>query len=353
MRWAKATLYGEPAEVDLAQSGLGPPGDLPFEVEVSDFALTPRDWDGDPVVTGAVAERDGVAEVEVLPVMGASGGMYLALAALVEPGAVVAVETPAYGALTQLPGALGLRSLPLRRRWQEDWAVTEEAVAGVLADGAKLVLVTDLHNPTGAHLAPGDPPGHVSRLADLCEAAGARLVVNEIYREFLEDGPQARRRDSRVVSISSLTKAYGLGSLRCGWVSAPPEALDACRRYADYLWVVMPPVTMVLAGKALATLDSLRGRALDIQAGARPVIDAWVDATPGVSWIPPAGGICGFLRLPDGLTGTALLPRAHSQGTRVVPGAFFGDDAFVRIGFGRDPAQLADGLARLARALGS
>src|SRR5207342_730276 len=55
---------------------------------------------------------------------------------------------------------------------------------------------------------------------------GARVVVDEVYRELLfESAPASAFHidPERFIVTNSLTKAYGLSGLRCGWVLAPPE----------------------------------------------------------------------------------------------------------------------------------
>ncbi len=86
-----------------------------------------------------------------------------------------------------------------------------------------LCLVTNPHNPSGALLAAAE----VLRLAEVAARAGVRLIVDEAFIDFAPRdsvAPDAAR-SSGLVVIRSLTKFYGMASLRVGYaVSAPATA---------------------------------------------------------------------------------------------------------------------------------
>jgi 2-aminoadipate transaminase len=78
---------------------------------------------------------------------------------------------------------------------------------------------------------------------------------------------------------------------------------------------------------------------------------------PGCAFVVPAGGYFIWLRLPSGLTATALVPHAERQRLSFIPGGRFssdGDDGFVRLAFSLyGEAELAEGARRLAAAIGA
>jgi aspartate/methionine/tyrosine aminotransferase len=86
----------------------------------------------------------------------------------------------------------------------------------MLTPQTKFVLLTNLHNPSGAHISQ-------SFLSDVVQSAKEKcipVVIDEIYLEFLEEEPTAFHLADNVMNISSLTKVFDLGYLRCGWVLA-------------------------------------------------------------------------------------------------------------------------------------
>ena len=85
----------------------------------------------------------------------------------------------------------------------------------------RLIVLTNLHNPTGAAL--------IDRLlravGEIARKHGAYVLVDEVYLEAMyEKRPQpAIHLGEQFLVTSSLTKGFGLSGLRCGWVLANPE----------------------------------------------------------------------------------------------------------------------------------
>jgi len=94
-------------------------------------------------------------------------------------------------------------------------------------------MISNAHNPSGA-LASTDVLEQVGIMA---EAIGARVLVDEVYAEAQHaDVPPpspAAKLGPAFVSTNSLTKAYGLAGLRCGWVLASPELSARIRSTRD------------------------------------------------------------------------------------------------------------------------
>jgi aspartate/methionine/tyrosine aminotransferase len=216
---------------------------------------------------------------------------------------------------------------------------------------ARLIVVTDLHNPSGRTL--GDAA--LLALGEVAARSGALVVVDEVYRDAL--GPRARPAvalGDRFVSVGSLCKVMGLGPLRVGWALGPPAVIARARLafLHDAVCLAGPSVEVALA--ALARREALIARSsAGLAAGARAVA-AWAAGRRDVRFHPPDAGRFGWLELPPGLTGRALADRLIAAHDTVVgPGDFFGDPGGVRLSFGAAPADLAEGLARLGKGLDS
>jgi aspartate/methionine/tyrosine aminotransferase len=180
------------------------------------------------------------------------------------------------------------------------------------------------------------------------------LICSEVYLEFV---PPAERRSAvhlapNVASIGSLTKAYGLGGLRLGWV-ALGEGLAADRARiedAAFLVYVDPPTPVLrLATRAVERLDALREPYLRLARESKPILLRWLAETDGVEAAPPAAGLICFPRIEgvrDTLALHEYLVREHDVG--VVPGEYFGAGGHVRVGYALEPHRLREALERLA-----
>lgn len=350
MRWAKAVPGG--AAFRLSASGVLPP---PLE-----WLGEPPSWEelragadegyGKRAVAEAIADAYGVDPRGVVFTGGTSEANFLVLAALLEPGDRVVVETPVYEPLVAAVRALGARPVWLRRRPQERFAVDVDALRRLLGPGVRAVLLTRLHNPSGVDLAPGT----LEAAAEACREAGATLVVDEVYRDFLGEGasPVAATLGEGVVTTSSLTKVHGLGGLRAGWVLCQPRLAARIHDVRDHLEVVAPAPVLALALRGLARRDALVERAREQSAMGIPRVRALVEARPGISWVEPDGGICCALRLPPGVDDRDFAARMKEErDTVVVPGSFFDLPGWIRVGWAEDPGHTDEALRRLGEVL--
>lgn len=334
----------------LSSSGMPPPdaarlASVPFDLPA---VLSRKVQDGAGRLEAAVATRQGVDAAAVVAGAGTTGANFLVMAGCLSPGDEVVVETPGYGPLEATARALGARVRPLTRRPEDGYQPDPEDP--VLSERTRLVILTDPHNPSGVRLT----PDRLAALVAWAAGTGAILLVDEVYREAAaEPWPTAFEAAGPVVATGSLTKAYGLSALRAGWAMAPAPIAAACRAAADHVapGSLEPGWSFAAAFLESPVADAVLGdtRAHLAYAGAR--FAAFRARCPG--WAGPAPDVpcVAFPAVPRGLgTGTALAAALlDGTGTLVVPGAFFGDDARVRLAFGAPQADLTAGLEALAR----
>lgn len=328
MAWAKAVPAG--ARFAMHGSGMPAPGpDLPIP------ALTLEDWTG-PVAPLREAFVERLTQLLQAPgraavlTAGASEALFLALGPFVQPDAPVVVEEPAYRAMERVVQFLGGRPVRLEREERCGWQLDPERLdAALVRTGARLVGLTDPHNPTGV----GASAATRRAVVDVIERRGALLVVDEIFAAFREEGqaPAWAALSERVLSVGSLTKGWGLGALRLGWVLGAAPLVRRCEQLFDLLGVIPPTGTVRMGLVALDAAAPLDARAAAAAARARAVFAAtnWHPA----ALVVPNAGLIAFLRLPLGWQSeqAAALLRER-DGVQVVPGHFFGSDGHLRVG---------------------
>ncbi|MCC7138417.1 MAG: aminotransferase class I/II-fold pyridoxal phosphate-dependent enzyme [Planctomycetes bacterium] len=348
MRWAKRHLTGFTPS-NLGMSGLASLTAAEFPSAPPAAYWAPEGPYGDPELRAALAAREGVPPDHVFVSAGASLANFLVYLAEAR-GGHVACEAPAYEALLRLPAAVSASCSTFRRDPARGWRIDPASLRTAVRPGTRLLVVTDLHNPTGVRL-------HADDLALLlAEAArvGAAVVVDEIYRELdtVVRPTVARTLDPRVIVTNSLTKCHGLGGLRIGWILATPDRIERVAEWNDLVCPAHPVPSIAIAKAYLREADARVARSRAEAAARGAQTDAWVRGRRDVSWTKPDGGITGFLRLPAGSDGTAFAEHAlATQGVRVVPGAFFQAPDHVRISFGLREPDLVRALGALGAAL--
>ena len=305
---------------------------------------------GDADLQALVAARAGVEPARVVPVCGASEGHFL-IEMLVRgrDGGDVLYEQPGYGphfgVARAFPGEAV--SIPRDALGRLDLSVLERPESG----RAKIAILSDPHNPSGQPLDRAD----MVELVRWGDQRRAQIVVDEVFRESDPTRPPGSWSSAwphRVWSVSSVTKTYGLGGLRLGWVIAPADWAQALRRIQDYTTVIAPGPSVVLARQVLARADAVREWVLAAMAPNRAYFlakDGWTTAgtTAFVRVEPKRAAAAG-----DPIDTTAVCAELlRDHGVAVVPGTFFGEPAGFRIGFGATPRDFKQGWAAVRKEL--
>ena len=297
---------------------------------------------GDQALQALVGARYGVAPARVVPVCGASEGHFL-IEMLVRgrDGGDVLAENPGYGphagVARAFPGAIVEIARDALGRL--DLSVLERPESG----RAKVAIVSDPHNPSGQPLARED----LAELVRWGDQRRAQIVVDEVFRECdptRPPGTWATEWPHRVWSVSGLTKAYGLGALRLGWVIAPADCERALRGIQDYTTVIAPGPSVAIARQVLERADAARAWVIEAMRPNRETFAAkggWETAgTTAFVRVAPARGDGAGVAL-DTSAFCADVLRDH--GVAVVPGTFFGAPDGFRIGFGAAPKDFRAG----------
>ena len=344
MEWAKKRPR---ADVDLAGSNLLACilDDLPGAREAVE--ICGESPEGYPPLVAAIARHSGVDPERVATAGGCSGANFLALAAVIDAGDEVLIEWPGYDPLAAAARMLGGEVRFFERRFGEGWALDPDRIAAAVTDRTRAVVLSSPHNPTGV-VAADDA---LDRLSELADRRGFSVLVDEVYLETVERGradPAAARRPA-FISTNSLTKAYGLTALRCGWAVASPETAEAIRRARDVADVHSPIPADRLSVLAFENLPALRERARRILTANRAL---WLEFAPGaaesIEWVAPQGSIV-FPRLREGRDAGTFASRLFDRhGVAVAPGAFFGAPSHFRVSLGGATEKLARGLEAIA-----
>ncbi|WP_343551239.1 histidinol-phosphate transaminase [Pantoea sp.] len=218
---------------------------LPVPFELSQQTLNRYPECQPKLVIERYAAYAGLAPEQVLVSRGADEGIELLMRAFCEPGKDgILFCPPTYGMYSVSAETIGIEYRTVAAL--EDWQLNLPAIADQL-DGVKVVYMCSPNNPTGNLINPDD----IRKLLDMT-AGKALLVADEAYIEFCPEATLAGwlKDYPHLVILRTLSKAFALAGLRCGFTLANKPVIDLLMKViAPY--PLATPVADV-AGQALS-----------------------------------------------------------------------------------------------------
>ncbi|HET6883696.1 MAG TPA: aminotransferase class I/II-fold pyridoxal phosphate-dependent enzyme [Pirellulales bacterium] len=274
------------------------------------------------------------ADRQVFVTSGTSGGLVLAILALVNPGDEVIVFDPCfvmYPALVSLAGGVCIKvdTYP-------DFHIDFDRLRSAITPRTRVILFNSPSNPTG--VVAGEE--EIRDLAKLAADRGIALVSDEIYRAFCYDAFFSPARvHSETIVIDGFSKTYGVTGWRLGYAHGPRAVIDAMLKMQQYTFVCAPQPAQ-WAGAAALDVDmssfiaDYRRKRDRLLAG---IGDLYEVAMPG-------GAFYAFPKTPWG-TGNEFVAEAIRRELLVIPGGIFSDrDTHFRISYAASDATIDRGI---------
>jgi aspartate/methionine/tyrosine aminotransferase len=274
---------------------------------------------------------------------------HLAMAALVEPGDEVLIEEPTYGAILSTAEYLGAKIRRFPRKFESGFQLDPREVERSISARTRLIVITNLHNPSGVRTI----DSKLRMVGEIARSMGAHVLVDEVYLEACFDSPwqTAYLLGPNFVTTSSLTKAYGLSGLRCGWIFAAKPLAERMWRLNDLFGVMAPHPIELLSVLAFEHLREITARAKQVLATNRALLKEFFKSRRDLLAIWPEAGTVAFPQLNSGHADAFCQLLREKYETSVVPGRFFEMPEHFRIGVGGKTEDVREGLARIGAAL--
>jgi aspartate/methionine/tyrosine aminotransferase len=314
-----------------------------FAIEIADLELDGTSRYRYPPLREAIARKCGVAPDRVVMADGTSMANMLAMGALIAPGDEVLVEHPAYEPMVAAARFLGADVTQFTRQ-SPTFRLDPNAVAQAVTKRTRLILLTNLHNPSG-NLADAET---LRRIGDI----GPNVLIDEVYLDAAGQ-PSAALLGDAFVATSSLTKVYGLSGLRCGWILAAPDLAEKMWRLNELFGVAQAHADERLSCLALERLDEIAADTPALLARNRTLANAFFAGRDDLEVAPMVHGVTAFPHLLRGEVDALHALLIERYDTAIVPGRFFGLADHFRIGIGGQTGLVEAGLERLGTALDS
>ncbi|MGW5755678.1 aminotransferase-like domain-containing protein [Nocardia rhamnosiphila] len=314
------------------------------------------------VLAGRESDRLGrrVDIAEIFVTHGSQQALSLLAEVLLDPGALVVVEDPAYVGAIQVFRAAGARvvAVPL-----DNEGLRVDRLAELLAAGERPALVhtvSNFHNPGGVTMS----PRRRQALAALAEEHGFWVIEDDPYGELWFDRPApapVASYSSTVIRLSSASKIIA-PTLRVGWMVAPQRVCRAVELLKQGADLCGSALTQQIAAELLADSAWLTGHIDTVRGVYATRATALVDAARDhfgdrLRCTEASGGMFVWAEFTDGTDTGELLPRALETGVAFVPGGAFAvsnpySNAMRMCFTTAAPEMLTEAMARLARAAG-
>jgi aspartate/methionine/tyrosine aminotransferase len=329
-------------------------GDL--KVNLDDVLLCYGDHKGSIDLRDSVARLGrGLGAEDVLITAGASAALFIIASSLLDADAHLVVVRPNYATNIETPRAIGCAISFIDLDFESGFRLDIDKVEAAIRPNTRYVSVTYPHNPSGVTISEAE----LRDLVALVERKGCLLLFDETYREmtFAPMLPVAASLSPSVISVSSLSKTYGIPGIRVGWlICRDPALMQTFLAAKEQIGISGSMIDEYVGYVALSQReDWLVSNNRLIRRGFETVRD-WVARDEFMEWVEPEGGcVClPRIRLNVNLDLPAFYRRLYGvHSTYVGAGHWFEMPGnYFRIGFGW-PAQtqLSEGLEGVSAAI--
>jgi aspartate/methionine/tyrosine aminotransferase len=337
----------ESSITDATLKGLG--------IRIDNLVLAYGDHKGNPKLRELIAsEYEGINADDVLITPGAAAALFIVATSLLEKKDHLVVQFPNYATNLATPEAIGCEISKIELKFENEFQVETSAIEKLIRPETKLISITNPHNPTGTTIS----EDQLHSLIKIAEKKNIFLLVDETYRDLVqgEKLPLAATLSENAISISSISKAFGLPGIRIGWIItknkklkelflAAKEQIFICNSVIDeeiaYKFLQSPEIRIAWIKKHIVTNFSL--------------VEKFMQKNDFLEWVKPSGGVVCFPRFKIELDideKKFYKTLNEKYGTCVGPGHWFGmSDRYMRIGYGWPSSkELEEGLKNILAA---
>ncbi len=301
------------------------------------------------------AETKSITKEQVLITPSAATALFIIHTALLEKHNHLIVMRPNYATNIETPKAIGCQIDYLDVLFEDDFKINWTQLESLIRSNTKLISLTHPHNPTGACLAPSD----FIRLEVIAKNNNLYILVDETYRELNRSGimPYAADLHSKIISVSSMSKAFGIPGIRIGWILSQDKSLLEMLLAAKEQIIICNSIVDEEIAYHFYANKSIHLKRIEkntlVNFG---ILKEWMKEQPYLEWVEPSGGVVCFPRIKEDLPISKekfYYDLNTTYGTYVGPGHWFDQPVnYFRIGFGYPlKDELKIGLENITRAL--
>lgn len=322
---------------------------------IPDLSLCYIEHKGNPDLLNCLSFEYGLNVSDFITTPGAAAALFMVHTALLNSGDHVLVVHPNYSTNIETPIAIGCEVEYINLLFENKFTIDTEEIKSKIKPTTKLISITNPHNPTGICF----EEETIFALQKIAEDYNLYLLIDETYRDLsrVKMLPLLSKLSEKIISVSSLSKAFGLPGIRIGWISATDRKLQELFLAAkEQIFLCNSAIDEYLAVKAFENKEELL-IPIRTQVNANySYLKKWINNHKLLEWVQPDGGVVCFPRIkPEFISNTSVFYKLLSDEykTYVGPGHWFDmPDSYFRIGYGwPTPSDFKKGLNAIDIAL--
>ena len=327
-----------------------------IQLNIHDLSLCYTDHKGKPALRNLIAAGyKNLDKENVLLTVGAASALFIIASSLLSKEDHLIVIRPNYATNIETPKTIGCEITYIDLLFENNWQPDIAAIQKAIRPNTRYISITHPHNPTGILLNETD----LSSLIKIAEQNNLYLLADETYRElsFTKPYPLVASLSPRAISVSSVSKAYGLPGLRIGWLITCDETLmELFLAAKEQIFITNSVLDEEVTYQFFFEKDNYFNAISKHKEINFTIVENWIAKEKRIEWIRPGGGVVCFPRIKSEYkidTSNFYNILLHKYRTMVGPGHWFDmPDTYMRIGYAWPSTQeLEKGLENISLVL--
>lgn len=186
---------------------------------------------------------------EILPTVGVSEAIDLALRCLLNPGDEVLYHEPCYVSYAPTVQMAYGKATPVETSIDDLFALNPAKLEAAITPKTKVLMLNFPTNPTGS-IAPLET---LQKIAEICVKHDIFVLTDEIYSELRYDGIEHTSiaalpgMKERTLLLHGFSKAFAMTGMRLGYACGPKELIEQMCKIHSYT-MICPTITSQEAG---------------------------------------------------------------------------------------------------------
>ncbi len=286
-------------ERNLAESSVRDVLFKEIDINLNDLVIAYGDHIGKSELRKLIAnDYKNISASDVLLTVGAAGALFIINTSLLKKEDHLIIIRPNYATNIETPRAIGCEISFIDLLFEEKYALDIEKIKSAIRPNTKLISITTPHNPTGTMLS----EEQLIALSKLAEEKKCYLLVDETYRDisFQSPTPLAATLSKNAISISSVSKAYGIPGIRLGWLITQDKNLQHLFLAAkEQIHICNSIVDEEICYQYLKKKEKYFPAIREEVKTNFDILKNWIINHEYLEWIEPSGGVVCFPRFQE------------------------------------------------------